>query len=199
MTQNPADVPDTVLAQLGNRVQHALRAYTPREQRAVRVAAETFRPNPAFDSEEVITTLGVGEALVSTLQGKAVPGIVERTLIRPPLSRMGPISEGERAAVLADSPVRGMYDRAVDRDSAFEMLNRKAQEKLKAEEEAKAEAAEEKAAKGAKREGGSIFDFGGGSGRQTVAEAAIKSITRTVASTIGREIVRGIMGSLRRR
>ncbi len=194
VTQNPADVPDTVLAQLGNRVQHALRAYTPREQRAVRVAAETFRPNPAFDTEEVITTLGVGEALVSTLQGKAVPSIVERTLIRPPMSRMGPIDEAERAAVIGDSPVRGMYDRPVDRESAYEILSRRAQEKLKAEETAREEAAAAK-----KKGGGSIFDFGGGSGRQSVAEAAVKSLTRTIASSIGREIVRGILGSLKRR
>ncbi|ESR22737.1 helicase HerA-like domain-containing protein [Lutibaculum baratangense] len=193
VTQNPADVPDTVLAQLGNRFQHALRAYTPREQKAVRVAAETFRPNPAFDTEEAITTLGVGEALVSTLQDKGVPSVVERTLVRPPSSRMGPITEAERQAVMADSPVRGIYDRPVDRESAHEILSRRAEEKLKAAEAAKQEQA------AARRGGGSIFDLGGGSGRQTVAEAAVKSLTRTVASTIGREIVRGILGSLRRR
>jgi hypothetical protein len=111
VTQNPLDVPETVLSQLGNRVQHALRAYTPREQKAVKVAAETFRPNPGFDCFEAITQLGVGEALVSTLGAKGVPSMVERTLIRPPSSRLGPITEPERAKVVAVSPVAGQYDK----------------------------------------------------------------------------------------
>ena len=126
VTQNPLDIPESVLAQLGNRVQHALRAYTPREQKAVKVAAETFRPNPAFDTFTAITELGQGEALVSMLEGKAVPSIVERTLIRPPSSRLGPLKDEERAALMAASPLRGVYDEAVDRESAFEVLKARA-------------------------------------------------------------------------
>jgi DNA helicase HerA-like ATPase len=127
VTQNPLDVPESVLAQLGNRVQHALRAYTPREQKAVRVAAETFRPNPAFDTFEVITQLAVGEALVSTLEGKGVPSMVERTLVRPPSSRLGPLLPEERAQVLGASPLRGIYDETADRESAFEILRARAE------------------------------------------------------------------------
>eukprot|EP00913_Durusdinium_trenchii_P021390 g20103.t1 len=120
VTQNPLDVPETVLAQLGNRVQHALRAYTPREQKAVKTAAETFRPNPDFDCAEAITQLGTGEALVSTLQAKGVPSMVERTLIRPPSGRIGPLTDAERLAVMDKSPVLGVYDDDVDRESAFD-------------------------------------------------------------------------------
>ncbi|CAN0583882.1 unnamed protein product, partial [Laminaria digitata] len=113
-TQNPVDIPDVVLSQLGNRVQHALRAYTPREQKAVRVAAQTFRPNPDFDTEEAITSLGVGEALVSVLEAKGVPSIVGRTMMRPPSSRMGPLTNQERQAIMAASPVASLYDEAKD-------------------------------------------------------------------------------------
>ncbi len=127
VTQNPLDVPDSVLSQLGNRVQHALRAYTPREQKAVKVAAETFRPNPAFDTFEAITQLGVGEALVSTLQTKGVPSMVQRTLVRPPSSRLGPLTDEERAAAVAASPMGPLYDEAVDRESAFEILRARAE------------------------------------------------------------------------
>ncbi len=126
VTQNPLDVPEGVLAQLGNRVQHALRAYTPREQKAVRAAAETFRPNPAFATEEVITQLGVGEALVSTLGPKGVPSMVDRVLIRPPASRIGVVSDAERAAIIAASPLKGRYETPLDRDSAYEILKRRA-------------------------------------------------------------------------
>jgi hypothetical protein len=122
VTQNPQDIPDDVLGQLGNRVQHALRAYTPRDQKAVRAAAETFRPNPALDTEAVITELGVGEALISFLEEDGVPAIVDRALVAPPLSRIGPASKGERAAILAESPLGGVYDEAVDRESAYEKL-----------------------------------------------------------------------------
>ena len=127
VTQNPLDVPDTVSSQLGNRVQHALRAYTPREQRAVKAAAETFRQNPDLDTESVILELGVGEALVSTLTDKGEPSIVQRTLIRPPSSRLGPLTPEERRAVIAGSPVAGIYDTTLDRDSAHEMLKRKSE------------------------------------------------------------------------
>ena len=150
VTQNPLDVPDEVLAQLGNRIQHALRAFTPRDQKAVRAAAQTFRQNPDFDVEEAITQLGVGEALVSVLEKKGVPTMVQRTLIRPPSSRMGPIDAKERKRSMQNSPVFGLYDEAVDRESAYEILEKRAKER--AEAEAKAKAAEEKAKEEAKRE-----------------------------------------------
>ncbi|MEM9677810.1 MAG: helicase HerA-like C-terminal domain-containing protein [Pseudomonadota bacterium] len=194
VTQNPLDVPDGVLAQLGNRVQHALRAYTPREQKAVKTAADTFRPNPAFDAVDTITNLGVGEALVSTLARKGVPSIVQRTLIRPPQSRLGPITDRERKEVIGVSPVAGQYDKDIDRESAFEILSKRAEEKAKAEEKERAREEEEKKrlkgsrARGRKRR----------SSRQTVGEAAIKSVTRTIASSLGRALVRGILGSLKR-
>ena len=114
ITQNPVDVPKSVLSQLGNRVQHALRAYTPREQKAVRVAAQTFRQNPAFDTEKAITELGVGEALVSTLEGKGSPSMVERTLIAPPMAQVGPITAEERRAIIAASPLRGKYEQVIE-------------------------------------------------------------------------------------
>ena len=203
VTQNPLDVPETVLAQLGNRVQHALRAYTPREQKAVKTAADTFRPNPEFDCFEAITQLGVGEALVSTLEEKGIPSVVQRTLIRPPSSRMGPISDSERQAAIQRSLVTGQYDKAVDRESAFEILQKRAAEAAQAVPEQDAEE---------KGTGWTLPDFGNGSRRgsgrstgrssyqrQSVTEAAIKSIVRSVGSTLGREIIRGILGSLRRR
>jgi DNA helicase HerA-like ATPase len=123
ITQNPQDVPEIVLSQLGNRIQHALRAYTPREQKAVRVAAESFRANPAFKTEDAITQMGIGEALVSTLQKGGVPSIVERTLIRPPAGRMGPVTEEERKTILESSPFKGKYEQVLDRESAYEILN----------------------------------------------------------------------------
>ena len=128
VTQNPLDIPEKVLAQLGNRIQHALRAFTPRDQKAVRAAAETFRQNPAFKTEEAILSLGVGEALVSTLDAKGAPTMVERTLIAPPSGRVGPASDQERQSIMAASPVRGRYDRMIDRESAYEMLQRRAGE-----------------------------------------------------------------------
>jgi DNA helicase HerA-like ATPase len=201
VTQNPLDVPETVLAQLGNRVQHALRAYTPREQKAVKTAADTFRPNPDFDCAKTITQLGTGEALVSTLEAKGVPSVVQRTLIRPPSSRLGPITPEERRKLVLESPVAGQYDEAVDRESAFEMLQKKA----KAAQDAAAEQ---------ENSGGSRWTIPGfgdddepqqsgkrspaprRSNRQSVAEAAVKSVVRSVGSSLGRAIVRGILGSL---
>ncbi|MCO6185673.1 helicase HerA-like C-terminal domain-containing protein [Rhizobium sp. L1K21] len=211
VTQNPMDVPETVLSQLGNRVQHALRAYTPREQKAVRTAADTFRPNPDFSAAETITNLGTGEALVSTLEGKGIPSVVERTLMRPPSSRIGPITDSERQKLLALSPVAGIYDEDVDRQSAYEILNQKAkelEERQKAEEKRELEEQE-------KETRWTLPGFGDepddddrrtstrrtssrSSGRQTVLEAAMKSAARSVASSLGRAIVRGILGSLRR-
>jgi DNA helicase HerA-like ATPase len=202
VTQNPLDVPDTVLAQLGNRVQHALRAFTPRDQKAVKAAATTFRQNPKFDTEEVITQLGVGEALVSTLDLKGVPSMVERTLIRPPSSQMGPVMPAQRTQTVKDSPVYGLYDEAVDRDSAFEKLRVKA-EKNAAQQAAAAEAEENaKAEKAAAREASSRST---GSSRRT--DSATDRFVKNIASTVGRQvgnmlvrnsgsIVRGILGSL---
>lgn len=197
VTQNPLDVPDGVLAQLGNRVQHALRAYTPREQKAVKTAAETFRPNPDFDAKDTISNLGVGEALVSTLGKKGVPSMVQRTLIRPPQSRLGPLTSAERQKIIAVSPVAGQYDRAVDRESAFEILSKRAEEKAKAEEEQERLEAEEK-----ERESEARAEARKSrprrSNRQSVGEAAMKSVARSVATSLGRALVRGILGSLKR-
>ncbi len=140
VTQNPLDVPDTVSSQLGNRVQHALRAYTPREQRAVKAAATTFRPNPDIDTERAIMELGVGEALVSTLEKKGRPSMVQRTLIRPPSSRMGPLTDAEREAIIGKSPLAGRYDERLDRESAYEMLKERAKRKAEAAETGEATA-----------------------------------------------------------
>ncbi|MEP1289596.1 MAG: helicase HerA-like C-terminal domain-containing protein [Nitratireductor sp.] len=220
VTQNPLDVPETVLSQLGNRIQHALRAYTPREQKAVKTAAETFRPNPDFDCATAITQLGVGEALVSTLEAKGVPSMVQRTLIRPPASRLGPISEAEREKISAISPVAGQYDTPVDRESAFEILQKRAAEAAQAEEEA-TRREEEEDGREAKRTRWTLPDFGEGdadrrtrtttrkttrraptrrrsSNRQSVTEAAIKTVARSVGTSLGRALVRGILGSLKR-
>ncbi|MDI7861338.1 DUF853 domain-containing protein [Rhizobiaceae bacterium n13] len=208
VTQNPLDVPETVLAQLGNRVQHALRAYSPREQKAVKTAADTFRPNPAFDCATVITTLGTGEALVSTLEGKGAPSMVERTLIRPPSSRLGPLTDAERQNVMSVSPVAGQYDEDLDRESAFEILAQRAQ---KAAEARAPEPAEQD--KGGAAGRWTLPGFGdddkaqpvpkpktrsSGYQRETVIEAAMKSVARTVATQVGRALVRGILGSLKR-
>ncbi|MEQ1407678.1 helicase HerA-like C-terminal domain-containing protein [Neorhizobium sp. Rsf11] len=207
VTQNPLDVPESVLAQLGNRVQHALRAYTPREQKAVKTAADTFRPNPAFDCAEAITNLGTGEALVSTLEGKGAPSIVERTLVRPPASRIGAITDQERQAIIDKSPVLGVYDEDLDRESAFEMLA------ARAKQAADAAAAKEKKddAEASAGSGWTLPGFGtdddnrgaakprrSGYQRETVVEAAMKSVARTVATQVGRALVRGILGSLKR-
>jgi len=194
VTQNPLDVPDTVLGQLGNRVQHALRAFTPRDQKAVKAAAETMRANPKLDTEKAITELGVGEALVSFLDEKGRPCIVERAYILSPASRIGPATPEERQKVLAASPVAGVYDKVVDRESAYE--------RLKGRAEQSAPAAAGGAPAGA---GGGWMDslkgsLGGlmtGSGRKdSMVEAMAKSAARTVGSTVGREIVRGVLGSL---
>ena len=200
VTQNPIDVPEAVLAQLSNRVQHALRAYTPREQKAVRVAAETFRPNPAFSTEEVITQLGTGEALVSVLEDKGIPSMVGRTLIRPPSSRLGPILPEERRSIMANSPVAGLYDTVVDRDSAFEVLARKTRDKQLAEEKQRQDDEAAKAAKSQRRE--RTYDDRPpprrSSNRQTPAEAAMNSLARTMANRLGSALVRGILGGLKR-
>ena len=213
-------MPETVLSQLGNRIQHALRAYTPREQKAVKVAADTFRPNPEFDCFEAITQLGVGEALVSTLESKGVPSMVERTLIRPPASRLGPITEAERQKVMAVSPVAGQYDEDYDRESAYEILGKRAAEAAKEEEERRRKE-EEQDKEIPENRRWTLPGFGGddddddrddrgrrktstrtrrrsGYQRQTVTEVVIKQVARTAASQIGRALVRGILGSLKK-
>ncbi|HDL16828.1 MAG TPA: DUF853 family protein, partial [Rhizobiales bacterium] len=212
VTQNPLDVPDTVSSQLGNRIQHALRAFTPREQRAVKAAAETFRPNPDFKTETVIMELGVGEALVSTLEKKGHPSIVQRTLVRPPSSRLGPLTEAERKDVIKDSPVHGVYDDSVDRISAYETLKKRAQQKVELEDQKREQ--ESKAATES-RGGFSLPDWIGGSAggtassskrparrrssrRQSTTEALTKSVARSMGTALGRALVRGILGSLKK-
>jgi DNA helicase HerA-like ATPase len=187
-TQNPADVPDSVSSQLGNRVQHALRAFTPRERKVVKAAAETFRPNPAFSAEEAVTELGIGEALVSTLERKGVPRVVERTLIRPPSSRLGTITKAERASVMGKDGLGARYDRTVDRDSAYEILKARAEQAAARAEEA--ERREEKAKRTPKRRSRS---------RQSLTEKVAKQAARTATSTIMRELMRGLFGGMRRR
>ncbi len=202
VTQNPVDIPEAVLAQLSNRIQHALRAYTPREQKAVRVAAETFRPNPDFSTEEVITQLGIGEALVSVLEDKGIPSMVGRTLIRPPSAQVGPLNLAERDAILANSPVGGLYDAVVDRESAFEILERRARDRQLSDERAKIEAADRIAAEKAEKEQQRyerVNQPRRTSSRQTPAEAAMNSLARTVANRLGSAIVRGILGGLKGR
>jgi DNA helicase HerA-like ATPase len=185
VTQNPLDIPDTVLGQLGNRMQHALRAFTPRDQKAVRAAASTFRANPAFSAEDAIKELGVGEALVSTLGGKGTPGIVERTLVRPPASRLGPATVAERTAVIEKSSLGRRYDKSVDTHSAYEMLKERAEKAADAEERAAAEKGREKKKATPRR-----------SNRQGVMEAMVKSVVRSMGSSLGRKLARGILGSL---
>ncbi|MGB5325458.1 MAG: helicase HerA-like domain-containing protein [Pseudomonadales bacterium] len=187
ITQSPSDVPDSVLAQLGNRVQHALRAFTPNEQKAVKTAADTFRANPAFSTREAITELGVGEALVSTLQSKGVPTMVQRTFIKPPVSRIGPASKQERDAVMQQSPCRGIYDEPVDRESAFEKLQARA---------AKAAAEAEEAQQSEARTLEKPKTLARGRQRQGIAEAFAKSMVRSLGSRAGRSLARGILGSL---
>ncbi len=201
ITQNPLDVPDTVLGQLGNRVQHALRAFTPRDQKAVKAAAETFRPNPDIDTARVISELGKGEALVSFLEGNGVPAIVQRALILPPAGRVGAITPAERQAIQQNSPVGNKYETVVDRDSAFEMLQRRI-----TQGEAPAETGQ---GNGGFLGGvlGSVFGGSssgkGSSGRMSTSEAVIRSVTRTIATTAGREItqaiLRGVLGGRSRR
>ena len=197
VTQNPLDVPDIVLGQLGNRIQHALRAFTPRDQKAVKAAAPTMRANPKIDTEQVISELGVGEALISFLDEKGRPGIVERAFVLPPASRIGPIDAAERSAVLAKSPVKGVYDKDVDRESAYEKLASRAA--------ASAGAPAARPGSAGAGAGGGMMDslkgsLGGlmtGSGRKdSLVEAMAKSAVRTVGSTVGREIIRGVLGSL---
>ncbi|GJE58850.1 helicase HerA-like domain-containing protein [Methylobacterium trifolii] len=207
VTQNPLDVPETVLGQLGNRVQHALRAFTPRDQRAVKAAAETFRQNPGFDVASAITELAVGEALVSFLEPKGTPSIVERALIAPPQGRVGPLTPAERADLIAKSPLRGKYDEAVDNESAYEMLA-----KRKNLDAAPAEAAQ---ASGGGLGGllggimGSVFGSPAPQGKggrrppkslaEQVVSNAARSMARSVGTQVGNAILRNVLGGLMKR
>jgi hypothetical protein len=202
VTQNPLDIPDSVLAQLGNRVQHALRAFTPRDQKAVKSAADTMRPNPGLDVGAAITELGVGEALISFLDVKGRPCPTERVYVLPPASQIGPITPAQRQTLLADSIVAGVYEKTLDRDSAYE--------KLKANAAARAAQADSKAASAnaaPSAQGGGMFDNissglgsllgGGGDGRRTSAgEQFFKSAASSIGSAVGRQIVRGVLGGI---
>jgi uncharacterized protein len=196
ITQNPLDVPETVLGQLGNRVQHALRAFTPKDQKAVKAAAETFRANPKLDVATVITELAVGEALVSFLDEKGRPGIVERAFVLPPTSQIGPISAAQRTALVQSSLVAGQYEKAIDRESAYEKLKARADE---------AASATEGAGKGIL--GGVLDSIGlgganasgtkpGARQREGILEATAKSAARAIGSQLGRQIIRGVLGSI---
>ncbi len=207
ITQNPADVPEDILGQLGNRVQHALRAFTAKDQKALRQAAENYRPNPAFDIADAITEVGTGEAVTSMLENKGIPGIAQRTLIRPPSSKLGPIEASDRKALMATSPMGAKYDTAVDRESAHEILLKRADAAAKeaaAAEEAEAKAEEEE------REFRNARRYDGGSSRstssrtsrsrsskdQSFGEAIGSAVIKELKGTTGRRIVRGILGTL---
>ncbi len=190
VTQNPADVPDRVLSQLGNRVQHALRAFSPRDQKAVRAAAQTMRDNPQLDEETAITELGVGEALVSFLDEKGRPGVVERAFIVPPAGQIGPITPQQRQQLIANSLVAGVYEKTVDRESAYEKL------KARAEQLAAQTQAPKQAGTGDSTLGGLGGILTGSGRRQGVVEAMVKSAARTIGSQLGRQILRGVLGGI---
>jgi DNA helicase HerA-like ATPase len=222
VTQNPLDVPETVLGQLGNRAQHALRAFTPRDQKAVKAAAETFRQNPAFDTATAIMELGVGEALVSMLEEKGTPGMVARTLIAPPASRVGPITPEERESVVKASALRGKYDAVIDRESAFEVLRDRASGRTSQPSASPANPqanAPRQESAGANAGGGIFGQIGGmlggmlgrsaqpGPGRggrqrmstgELVVRSAVQSAARSAGTQIARAVLRGILGGMTR-
>ena len=197
VTQNPIDIPDTVLAQLGNRVQHALRAYTPRDQKAVRTTAETMRPNPAIDIERAITELATGEALVSFLDEKGRPGITQRVFVIPPGSQIGPITPEQRQTLLSGSLVAGTYEKMVDRESAYEKLQQRGSAEISAQQvSASAPGGEDDVILGTVKD--VLFGRTGPRGGKSegILESAAKSAARSIGSNIGRQIVRGVLGSL---
>ena len=206
VTQNPLDVPDTVLGQLGNRVQHALRAFTPRDQKAVKSAATTMRANPALDVEKVITELGVGEALVSFLDEKGRPNIVERAFVAPPGSRLGPITTEERAVIMKDSLVAGIYEKTVDRESAYEKLTGRVTGSATTPAAGAPASAGEATQSAPAESGGGFFGsikdiFVGSTGprggqHDGLVQSAAKSAARAIGSQVGREILRGVLGSI---
>lgn len=199
VTQNPTDIPDSILGQLGNRVQHALRAYTPKDQKAVRTAAQTFRPNPAFKTEEAIMELGTGEALVSFLDEKGAPTVVERARILFPLSQIGAISQGQRDQIIRQSRLYGRYDNMIDRESAFEVLTARAQQEIEEAEAAKAQAEQEKAesarAKQQERQASpKTTSKGKKSMGKVLAGAAAGAVITTVTGAIGTSVSNKITG-----
>ncbi len=223
VTQSPLDIPDAVLGQLGNRVQHALRAFTPRDQKAVKAAAETFRPNPRLDTAKTVMELGVGEALVSFLEAGGTPAPVDRALVLPPMSRLGAVSAAERAAVMEASPVKGRYEAVIDRDSAYERLSGRVAAPASGgaagsaagtgrwersggltsrptPEAAPAEPASSRRGAPAREQPSVLEQVLLGSGRrQGLAEAMAKSVVRQIGSSVGRQIVRGVLGSILKR
>jgi DNA helicase HerA-like ATPase len=198
VTQNPIDIPEVILGQLGNRVQHALRAFTPRDQKAVRSAAETFRQNPEVDVETAITELGVGEALISFLDEKGTPCMVERAFVVPPHSHIGPVTPEQRQQLRDTSLVAGQYEQLVDRESAYERLKSKSEESAAAaQQQAEAEAAEKAQHDAEEAEAKEERGAGGGGSRGDSALGAFaKSAARAVGSNLGRQIVRGVLGSI---
>ncbi|MEI7037094.1 helicase HerA-like domain-containing protein [Fulvimonas yonginensis] len=195
-SQNPDDVPEQILGQLGNRIQHALRAFTPRDQKAVRAAAETFAPNPRLDVAAAIGQLGVGEALASTLREGGVPSPVERVLVTAPRCRIGAISEAERSAVRQRSPVGAKYDTAINRESAAEMLARRAQAKA-ADAQTVAAGVPPPETAGGSAWGGAVHDaLFGTRRRQGMIETMGKQVVRTMGSQLGRQILRGVLGGI---
>lgn len=216
VSQSPSDIPDSVLGQLGNRVQHALRAYTPKDQKTVKVAAQTFRPNPAFSTAAVITELGIGEALVSVLDEKGSPTPVQRVMVAPPASQIGPLIAEERAAVMARSPYKTLYDQMVDRESAYEILkarvNQQAQHAEQEAAQAQARTEQERQLKERQKQQERLRKEQerlqkeqlkaeqqtrrASQRRESALEALAKSTARSIGGSLGRQIVRGILGSL---
>lgn len=204
VTQNPADIPDSVLGQLGNRIQHALRAYTPKEQKSIRAAASSFRENPSFDTSEVITDLGVGEALVSTLDLKGVPSVVGRTMIRPPASRLGPATAAERKSVIAASDLKDKYTDTIDRESAYEQLDKRAEKREKAEREAREKEEKEDAAAAKRKAKAKTSTRRRNTGRRKKSAGEMlaheaKLVARQLVRSEGRRMLRGLLGGLMRR
>ncbi len=207
VTQNPLDIPETVLGQLGNRVQHALRAFTPRDQKAVKTAAETLRANPKFSAETAITELGVGEALVSFLDEKGRPNIVERAFVLPPASRLGPLKPEERQAAIEGSVIYGHYEEAIDRESAYEKLKDAPAATAAGAGQTRSAGKAAQAAEAEEEEGGGLLGgalgsilFGStgprGGRRDGIVQTAAKSVARTVGNEVGRQILRGVLGSI---
>jgi len=202
VTQNPIDIPDTVLGQLGNRVQHALRAFSPKDQKAVKAAAQTFRANPKLNVEETITQMGVGEALVSFLDEKGIPAMVERAMVCPPHSQIGPITPEQREALIKSSVVAGVYETVVDRESAYEKLKGKVDASGTATPAAADGAAGNASSPGWASNAGNMLSGVLNAGRGTsgrgdsLVESMAKSAARTMGSTVGRQIIRGVLGSL---
>lgn len=190
ISQSPLDIPEDILGQLGMKIQHALRAFTPKDRKTIKAVADSFRVNPDLDTETVVTQLGIGEALISVLAADGSPTPVERTLISPPEGQIGPLTDAERVAMMQRSPIGGGYEQAIDRESAYELLKKKAAEREQQDALAKARLDAEKAQRQAERSSRT------GSRRQGTAEALVKSAARSIGSQLGRQIIRGVLGSI---